>query len=458
MPRTKKAARPVAAKRVRLLIATRKGLWTLTSDARAPRVEARAGPQFLGHIVHHAIADPRDGADAARRRAHRAPRADRVPLDRSRQDVEGSGAPAGVHGGQRARRRSHVLADARATRREPGIWYAGTSPQGLFRSEDGGATWDGVDRLQRAPAAQGRGAAATRTARPTGRSCTRSSSIRATRSISTSACRAAACSSRPTRGADWRPLNEGVRADFLPNPIREFGHDPHCVRFAAGNPDRLYQQNHCGIYRIDRPGRALAGHRRRDAQVGRLRRLSDGRASARSRHRCGCSRWTAPTSGRASRPAASPAAYRSRDGGKTWKRQATGIAQGAGVVDGQAPGDDRRRAPIPRASTSARRRGEVWGSRDEGRTLALPRTRICRTSTRSKRDDGDAAAAGRCARSRDAGGCHSGAGRIPTPAASYTGSARSLRRRAGIGAGTAAHARRRARGPRRDATRASASG
>ena len=24
---------------------------------------------------------------------------------------------------------------------EPGVWYAGTSPQGLFRSEDGGATW-----------------------------------------------------------------------------------------------------------------------------------------------------------------------------------------------------------------------------------------------------------------------------------------------------------------------------
>ncbi|MGN2393556.1 WD40/YVTN/BNR-like repeat-containing protein, partial [Pelomicrobium sp. G1] len=24
---------------------------------------------------------------------------------------------------------------------EPDVWYAGTSPQGLFRSEDGGVTW-----------------------------------------------------------------------------------------------------------------------------------------------------------------------------------------------------------------------------------------------------------------------------------------------------------------------------
>ena len=30
-------------------------------------------------------------------------------------------------------------------------------------------------------------------------------------------------------------------------------HDPHCVRLCPTNPDRLYQQNHCGIYRLDRP-------------------------------------------------------------------------------------------------------------------------------------------------------------------------------------------------------------
>ena len=32
-------------------------------------------------------------------------------------------------------------------------------------------------------------------------------------------------------------------------------HDPHCVRLCPSNPDRLYQQNHCGIYRLDRPAR-----------------------------------------------------------------------------------------------------------------------------------------------------------------------------------------------------------
>jgi hypothetical protein len=55
-------------------------------------------------------------------------------------------------------------------------------------------------------------------------------------------------------GSDWRPLNRGVKAAFLPEPEVEFGHDPHCVRMHPLMPDRLYQQNHCGMYRLDRPG------------------------------------------------------------------------------------------------------------------------------------------------------------------------------------------------------------
>ena len=41
---------------------------------------------------------------------------------------------------------------------------------------------------------------------------------------------------------------EGFDASLL------YVHDPHCVRYCPSNPDRLYQQNHCGIYRLDRPG------------------------------------------------------------------------------------------------------------------------------------------------------------------------------------------------------------
>src|SRR5262249_54243604 len=57
-------------------------------------------------------------------------------------------------------------------------------------------------------------------------------------------------------GESWRPINRGCAADFMPKelqPTAEFGHDPHCVRQHPVKPDRLYMQNHCGIYRIDRP-------------------------------------------------------------------------------------------------------------------------------------------------------------------------------------------------------------
>src|SRR2546430_15995517 len=66
MPRAKKTVRSTAAKRIRLLIATRKGLWTLTSDL-ARNAWKIAGPLFHGHIVHHAIGDPRDARTCDRR-------------------------------------------------------------------------------------------------------------------------------------------------------------------------------------------------------------------------------------------------------------------------------------------------------------------------------------------------------------------------------------------------------
>ena len=45
---------------VRLFVGSRKGAWTLTSDT-ARQAWTLEGPQFLGHIVNHVVADPRDG-------------------------------------------------------------------------------------------------------------------------------------------------------------------------------------------------------------------------------------------------------------------------------------------------------------------------------------------------------------------------------------------------------------
>jgi photosystem II stability/assembly factor-like uncharacterized protein len=55
-------------------------------------------------------------------------------------------------------------------------------------------------------------------------------------------------------GSNWRPSNTGVRAEFLPEKHPEFGQCVHKVAQAGRRPDRLFLQNHWGLYRSDDRG------------------------------------------------------------------------------------------------------------------------------------------------------------------------------------------------------------
>jgi photosystem II stability/assembly factor-like uncharacterized protein len=55
-------------------------------------------------------------------------------------------------------------------------------------------------------------------------------------------------------GQTWQPRNHGLRADYLPNPEVKVGHDPHLLVSCATDPDVLWQQNHCGIFRSSNGG------------------------------------------------------------------------------------------------------------------------------------------------------------------------------------------------------------
>ena len=102
-------ARP--ARKIVLLVATRKGLWTLTGDATRRIVQARGPAVSRQHRSPRGAGSARR-QDAARRRAHRASRTDGVSFDRPRTDVEGSRDAARVPARERAHRRPHVLARA----------------------------------------------------------------------------------------------------------------------------------------------------------------------------------------------------------------------------------------------------------------------------------------------------------------------------------------------------------
>jgi hypothetical protein len=53
-------------------------------------------------------------------------------------------------------------------------------------------------------------------------------------------------------GKNWHPCNKGLIAAYLPKPHPEVGHDPHRMLICKQNPSAIWQQNHCGIYRMDR--------------------------------------------------------------------------------------------------------------------------------------------------------------------------------------------------------------
>jgi hypothetical protein len=55
-------------------------------------------------------------------------------------------------------------------------------------------------------------------------------------------------------GESWQVRNKGLRADFLPDPHAEIGHDPHLLVACPSAPDHLWQQNHCGIFKSDNGG------------------------------------------------------------------------------------------------------------------------------------------------------------------------------------------------------------
>src|SRR6185437_11780680 len=112
------------------------------------------GPHFLGQIVHHLVLDPRDGETllASASTGHLGPTLFRS-RDLGRTWTESTRPPAfsKTPDADSARAVNHIFWLTPGHASEPGTWYAGTSPQGLFRSEDGGDTWAPCDGLNDDP-------------------------------------------------------------------------------------------------------------------------------------------------------------------------------------------------------------------------------------------------------------------------------------------------------------------
>jgi len=345
---------------VTLLIGTRKGVWTLSSqDRRNWSVE---GPQFLGHIAQHLVADPREPGRMvlAARTGHLGPTV-MYSADGGETWKESSQPPAFAAGDSLERSVRNVFWVSPGHAAEPGAWYAGTSPQGLFRSEDGGDTWSPVSGWNDHPMWE------TWTGPDQG---TPDGSLLHSVNVDPRdpahiyfGLSSGGVFESTDSGADWRPLNAGVAADFMPDPDPEYGHDPHTVRLHPLRPDRLYQQNHCGIYRIDRPGT-------RWVRIGdnMPRDVGDIGFPIELHPRDPDTAWVFPMDGTDVWPRTSPdgrpCVYVTHDAGESWTRCDAGLPHPAWfTVKRQAMTVD---ALDPVGVYFATTSGEVWASPDEG--------------------------------------------------------------------------------------------
>jgi photosystem II stability/assembly factor-like uncharacterized protein len=233
---------------VLVLVGTMKGAFVFRADKERARWEM-GGPYFPGSAVYALAYDGRAG----RQRLWAGPHSMHWgALLRSSDDFgrtwtnpeaanvkfpEGTGA---------ALQQVWQIAPGRAD--EPDTLYSGVEPAALFVSRDAGETWSLCEGLwnhpQRARWEPGGGGLCLHTILLDPADLQRIRIAVSTGGMYVS----------EDGGTSWRPSNHGVRADFLPDKNPEFGQCVHKVVQSRQRPERMFLQNHWGLYRSDDRG------------------------------------------------------------------------------------------------------------------------------------------------------------------------------------------------------------
>jgi photosystem II stability/assembly factor-like uncharacterized protein len=241
---------------VRVLVGTRKGAFILTADGKRAAWDVQ-GPLFGGWEVYHMKGSP---ADPQRLYASQSSGWFGQIIQRSNDGGatwEAMGneflydGEAGTH--QWYDGTPHPWEFARVwhlepTRDDPDTVYAGAEDAALFRSADGGRTWQELAGLRRhgsGPHWQpGAGGLCLHTVLldPSG-------GERIFVAIS-----AAGAFRSDDAGASWKAINRGLKSEGLPDPEAEVGHCVHNLTMHPARPDVLFMQKHWDVMRSDDAG------------------------------------------------------------------------------------------------------------------------------------------------------------------------------------------------------------
>jgi photosystem II stability/assembly factor-like uncharacterized protein len=241
---------------VRVLVGTRKGAFILTADGKRDKWEV-SGPHFAGWEMYHL-----KGSPAEPNRLYASQTSGWFGQTMQRSDDGGQSwhpvgnefcykGDAGTH--QWYDGTQHPWQFARVWHLEPSpsdpdTVYAGVEDAALFRSTDGGLTWQELAGLRDVSGHLWQPGA--------GGMCLHTIILdpnnpdRMVTAIS-----AAGAFRTDDGGTTWKPVNQGLKSPYeLPDPNAQVGHCVHCIAMHPSRPDVLFMQKHWDVMRSDDAG------------------------------------------------------------------------------------------------------------------------------------------------------------------------------------------------------------
>jgi photosystem II stability/assembly factor-like uncharacterized protein len=241
---------------VRVLVGTRKGAFVLTADGTRKDWTV-TGPQFGGWEVYHLKGSP---AEPNRIWASQSTGWFGQLIQRSDdggatwepvgKDFVYDGVP-GTHqyyDGSLRPWEFHRVWHLEPSRDDPDTVYAGVEDAALFKTTDGGGSWQELSGLRDHETGPQWGPGA-------GGMCLHTilldprDAARMTVAIS-----AAGAFRTDDAGKTWRAINRGLRSEGIPDPDAEVGHCVHHIAAHPDRPDTLYMQKHWDVMRSDDGG------------------------------------------------------------------------------------------------------------------------------------------------------------------------------------------------------------